>query len=45
MEEHGLWPLRGGTRKDRLRALGFLLNLGLVAAAFYWLLWVLAPFF
>jgi len=40
-----LWPLRGGTWKERLLALADVLELVLLAAAFYWLAWVLAPYF
>jgi hypothetical protein len=45
MEEHWLWPFRGGTWKDRLLALACALELALLAGAFYWLAWVLAPYF
>jgi hypothetical protein len=45
MEEHWLWPFRGGTWKERLLALAYALELALAAAAFYWLAWALAPCF
>jgi hypothetical protein len=45
MEEHWLWPFRGGSRKDRLLALAYALELALLAAGFYWLAWTLAPCF
>jgi len=35
MEEHWLWPLKGGTWKDRLLALSWALELVLLAGAFY----------
>jgi hypothetical protein len=40
-----LWPLRGGTWKERLLALADLLELLLLVAAFYCCAWALAPYF
>ena len=45
MDEHWLWPVKGGTRKEKLLALAYALELALLAAAFYWLAWTLAPYF
>jgi len=45
MEEHWLWPFKGGTWTERLWALAYALELVLSAAAFYWLAWALAPYF
>jgi hypothetical protein len=45
MEDHWLWPLQGGTWKERLIALGYLALLGGGLSAMYLLAWALAPFF
>ena len=45
MEDHWLWPVKGGTRKERLIALYYFALLGGGLAAIYLLAWVLAPFF
>jgi hypothetical protein len=45
MEDHWLWPLKGGTWKERLTALGYLALLGSGLSAMYLLAWALAPFF
>jgi hypothetical protein len=45
MEGNRLWPLKGGTWEERLLTLGYALELALLATAFYWVAWTLAPFF
>jgi len=45
MEDHWFWPLKGGTWKERLIALGYLALLGGGLSVMYLLAWVLAPFF
>ncbi|MEJ2672815.1 MAG: hypothetical protein P8168_11585 [Deltaproteobacteria bacterium] len=45
MEDHRLWPLKGGTWKERLVALGYLALLCGGLAAIYVLTWGLAPFY
>ena len=45
MEDLWLWPLHGGTRKERLAALGYLALLWGGLLAMYVLAWALAPFF
>jgi hypothetical protein len=45
MDEHWLWPLKGGTWKERLVSLADVLELILMAAALYILAWALAPYF
>lgn len=45
MEDHWLWPVKGGTRKERLIALYYFALLGGGLAAIYVLAWALAPFF
>ena len=45
MEDHWLWPLKGGTGNERLAALGYLFLLGGGLAAIYVLAWALAPCF
>jgi hypothetical protein len=45
MDEQWLWPFRGGTWKERFRALADVLELALLAALLYWLAWTLAPYF
>ena len=40
-----LWPLKGGTWKDRLKAAPYIAILALMAAAFCCLFWALAPYF
>lgn len=39
-----LWPLRGGTWKERLAALVIILELVFLAIAFYCYAWALAPY-
>lgn len=39
-----VWPLKGGTWKERLLAVPYALLLALMATAFYRLVWVLAPY-
>jgi hypothetical protein len=41
MNEHWLWPLKGGTRKEKLWALVDILELVLLATILYCLSWVL----
>ena len=45
MEDHWLWPVKGGTWKERLIALGYLALLGGGFSAMYLLAWALVPFF
>jgi hypothetical protein len=45
MEDHWLWPLQGGTWKERIIALGYLALLWGGLSALYLLAWALAPFF
>jgi hypothetical protein len=45
MEEHWLWPFKGGGWKDRLLALAYALELALLAAFLYCLAWTLDPYF
>lgn len=45
MEDHWLWPLQGGTWKERIIALGYLALLWGGLSALYLLAWTLAPFF
>jgi hypothetical protein len=44
MEEHWLWPFKGGTWTERLWALVDILELIILAAGWYWLVWLLAPY-
>lgn len=43
MDHKYLWPRRGGTRRERLLAVAMVLELLLVWAGFYLLLWRLTP--
>ena len=45
MEDHWLWPLKGGTWEERQIALYYFALLGGGLAAIYVLAWALAPFF
>jgi len=45
MEDPWLWPLKGGTWKERLVAFGYLTLLCGGLAAIYVLAWGLAPFY
>ena len=45
MEEHWLWPFKGGAWKERLIALGYLVYLFCGLAVLYLLAWALAPYF
>ena len=44
-KENRLWPLTGGTRKERWLALAYALEFALLTAAGYYLFWALAPYF
>ena len=44
MEDHWLWPFRGGTRQEMLKGIALILELALLAAGFYVACWLLAPF-
>lgn len=44
-KEDWLWPLRGGTWKERLIGLIVVVEIVLLADIFYWLVWVLASYF
>lgn len=43
MEQHWLWPFKGGTRKERRGGIGYLLLLLLLWGSLYLLAWALAP--
>jgi len=45
MNEHWLWPFKGGTWKERLIGLIDVVEIVLLAALLYGLAWVLAPYF
>ncbi|MBW1953994.1 MAG: hypothetical protein JRI66_13110 [Deltaproteobacteria bacterium] len=45
MHEHWLWPIRGGTWREKLWALVYVLELLLLAVLWYVLAWALAPYF
>ena len=40
-----LWPLKGGTWKERRIALAYALELALGGVVIYYLAWALAPYF
>jgi hypothetical protein len=43
MEDHWLWPFRGGTRQEMLKGIAIILELALLATGFYVACWLLAP--
>ncbi len=45
MDEHWLWPVKGGTWKERLIGLIDVVEIALLAALLYRMAWVLAPYF
>lgn len=44
MKEDWLWPLKGGTRKEKCQGIALVLELLLLAAGLYVAAWLLAPY-
>lgn len=43
MEDHWLWPFKGGTWQEMLKGIAIILELALLSAGFYVACWLLAP--